>query len=123
MELGGESVRESEEPAGEGESEEPAGEGEERPEGVVHHPKNCHPLEQITKECSEYGFTVALQKGAAHFPEYTEMMALDVGESAQVYTAFLVFLDLLEGLEESWSVSVTKLKRSSPWPSLTQTLQ
>ncbi|XP_060685658.1 tRNA-splicing endonuclease subunit Sen15 [Hemiscyllium ocellatum] len=29
-------------------------------------------------------------------PKYTEMMALDIADSTQVYTAFLVFLDLLE---------------------------
>ncbi|XP_048458100.1 tRNA-splicing endonuclease subunit Sen15 [Rhincodon typus] len=31
-----------------------------------------------------------------HHPKYTEMMALDIADSTQVYTAFLVFLDLLE---------------------------
>ncbi|XP_051868083.1 tRNA-splicing endonuclease subunit Sen15 isoform X2 [Pristis pectinata] len=29
--------------------------------------------------------------------KYAEMMALDVGDSTQVYAAFLVFLDLMEG--------------------------
>ncbi|XP_007893789.1 tRNA-splicing endonuclease subunit Sen15 isoform X2 [Callorhinchus milii] len=29
-------------------------------------------------------------------PKYTEMMALDVSDSTQVYAAFLVYLDLLE---------------------------
>ncbi|XP_048394677.1 tRNA-splicing endonuclease subunit Sen15 isoform X2 [Stegostoma tigrinum] len=31
-----------------------------------------------------------------HHPKYTEMMALDIADSTQVYTAFLVLLDLLE---------------------------
>ncbi|XP_043555849.1 tRNA-splicing endonuclease subunit Sen15 isoform X2 [Chiloscyllium plagiosum] len=56
-------------------------------------------------------------------PKYTEMMALDIADSTQVYTAFLVFLDLLEGFDKLWSVSVTKVKRNSHWPLLTQILQ
>ncbi|XP_059840820.1 tRNA-splicing endonuclease subunit Sen15 isoform X1 [Hypanus sabinus] len=34
--------------------------------------------------------------GLLHHPKYAEMMALDIGQSTQVYAAFLVFLDLLE---------------------------
>ncbi|XP_072130392.1 tRNA-splicing endonuclease subunit Sen15 isoform X2 [Mobula birostris] len=34
--------------------------------------------------------------GLLRHPKYAEMMALDIGQSTQVYAAFLVFLDLLE---------------------------
>ncbi|XP_069793598.1 tRNA-splicing endonuclease subunit Sen15 isoform X2 [Narcine bancroftii] len=34
--------------------------------------------------------------GLLRHPKYAEMMALNIGDGAQVYTAFLVFLDLLE---------------------------
>ncbi|XP_067893928.1 tRNA-splicing endonuclease subunit Sen15 isoform X2 [Heterodontus francisci] len=41
------------------------------------------------------GVTPGQERPLLH-PKYTEMMALDVADSTQVYTAFLVFLDLLE---------------------------
>ncbi|XP_058699361.1 tRNA-splicing endonuclease subunit Sen15 [Poecile atricapillus] len=58
------------------------------------------------QDCSAAGRAVRAQgswSGAAGcnwitiHPAFTEMMALDVSDSTQVYAAFLVYLDLLEG--------------------------
>ncbi|XP_072367696.1 tRNA-splicing endonuclease subunit Sen15 isoform X1 [Scyliorhinus torazame] len=42
------------------------------------------------------GREVCGEERPLHHPTYTEMMALDIADSTQVYTAFLVLLDLLE---------------------------
>uniref|UniRef100_A0A8B9SNY8 tRNA splicing endonuclease subunit 15 n=1 Tax=Anas platyrhynchos TaxID=8839 RepID=A0A8B9SNY8_ANAPL len=36
-------------------------------------------------------------RGAQSPPSFTEMMSLDISDSSQIYAAFLVYLDLLEG--------------------------
>ncbi|XP_041063485.1 tRNA-splicing endonuclease subunit Sen15 [Carcharodon carcharias] len=52
--------------------------------------------ESADSEEPEVGGLVPGEERSLHHPKYTEMMALDIADSTQVYTAFLVFLDLLE---------------------------
>lgn len=40
--------------------------------------------------------------------QFTEMMSLDISDSSQIYAAFLVYLDLLEGNSMKWLDRCTK---------------
>ncbi|XP_005996264.2 tRNA-splicing endonuclease subunit Sen15 [Latimeria chalumnae] len=48
------------------------------------------------KSCSVAGESGTLSNWMEKHPKYVELMALDVADCTQVYTAFLVYLDLLE---------------------------
>ncbi|XP_067846833.1 tRNA-splicing endonuclease subunit Sen15 isoform X2 [Heptranchias perlo] len=69
---------------------EPLGAGAGAGAGAGESGESADPEEREADEAAER------PTGNLHHPKYTEMMALDVADSTQVYTAFLVFLDLLE---------------------------